>query len=295
MKHLWMGAMLFALGGTLLAQTPAQQQRADGHTTKLLIYGQSMQEGKCAPLAVISHGAGGSEQGLAYLGKGLSAAGWLAITMNHVESGRDAALVDIRAKGDRRAGVQVLVMTPSRYDARLMDVGAALDWAKAHCTAASGIPYKALLGHSMGGITTLLEAGATNKIGVSPKWAGLDRFDAYVPLSAQGPGNVFASQGAFSEIKKPIFLLAGTRDGAPPEGGQWRVEAFQSLPSDGARGCHWAGLVNGATHADMGGNGPGAAKAGALIVPDVLAFLNGARAGKCVLPPPQADLPLHQK
>ena len=53
---------------------PAQALRADGTPVPLQVYEPSA--APCLPLAVVSHGAGGSETGYAYLGEGLQALGW---------------------------------------------------------------------------------------------------------------------------------------------------------------------------------------------------------------------------
>ena len=62
----------------------------------------------------------------------------------------------------------------------------------------------------MGAVTVMLEAGAKNIIGVAPSAAGLDRFDAYVALSPEGPGIIF-SERAWHGIHKPLLVLTGTR------------------------------------------------------------------------------------
>ncbi len=280
-----MGAMMAA------AQTPASQKRADGAVTPLMEYGSAMNGGVCAPLALISHGAGGSERGYAYLAEGLAARGWFAVVMGHKESGRLVAEADVAAKGSRQDGLQELVATPSAYTARLMDVGAGLAWAKTQCTAARGIPFRALLGHSMGAETVMLEAGAASKLGLPP---GQDRFDAYVAMSVAGPGTVW-TEDSWSRIRKPMFVLTGTLDGYVNGGAKQRQVAYTDLPPDGERGCHWLGVIDGATHRSFGGRGPNPAVVNAEIVSTVDSFLKGARAGKCVLPAKVAGFRMESK
>lgn len=72
----------------------------------------------------------------------MQADGRRAIVMGHKESGAAALRSDIREK----RGLRELVDDPKAYDARLMDIAAALKWAAQSCKA----PYLALLGHSMG-------------------------------------------------------------------------------------------------------------------------------------------------
>src|SRR5690348_15243546 len=103
-----------------LAQQMVQTPRADGAATPLQVYAASV-EG-CAPLALISPGAGGSENGYRYLAEGMRSAGWRAIVMGHKESGRAALMDDVRGKRGIKRGLQELVDDPKAYDARLMDI-----------------------------------------------------------------------------------------------------------------------------------------------------------------------------
>ena len=282
------------VGASLAAQTLVQQKRADGAITPLMVYSPATTGAGCAPLALISHGAGGSERGLQYLAKGLAEDGWLAIVMGHRESGKDALLNDLNGKSNRQDALQQLVATPAAYTARLQDVGAGLTWAKAQCRASGGIPFRALLGHSMGGITVMMEAGATSVIELGSPPLGQNRFDAYVSMSTQGPGKLFGDS-AWAGIRKPMFVLTGTRDGALHGGYQWRTVPYDRMPSDGARSCHWLGVVAGATHSNFAGHGPDPARVEALVVPAVASFLEGARAGHCALPPKQPGFSIESK
>jgi len=147
----------------------------------------------CPPLALISPGAGGSENGYRYLAEGLQTDGWRAIVMGHQESGA-ALRSDIRDTHSIKGGLRELVDDPKAYDARLLDIQAALKWAEQSCKS----PYIALIGHSMGARTVMIEAGAKNKIGVK----GQDRFKAYVAMSRMDlilyfrkmPGAAFINQ-----------------------------------------------------------------------------------------------------
>ncbi len=99
----------------------------------------------CAPLAVISHGAGGSEVGYRYLAHAMANLGYTTIVMGHRESGLAALRTDVLADGLVK-GLQNLVADPTAEQARLLDVSAALKWADSQCHA----PFRVLLGHSMG-------------------------------------------------------------------------------------------------------------------------------------------------
>lgn len=271
-------AMVGALVATASAQQIERVRRADGAETALKVYVPA--RSGCTPLAVISPGAGGTENGYAYLAKGMQQDGWLAIVVGHAESGPGKLLSEVRQSG-LHEGLEDMVDDPALYRDRLMDIGAALDFAARQCKA----PYRALLGHSMGAITAEIEAGARNKLGVQ----GEDRFDAYVMISASGPGSIFP-EGAWSGIRKPVYVLSGTRDKAlegPPE---TRTKPYYGLPA----GCKWLGVVEGATHMDFARNGA-FGDAGKLTVKTATAFLDGARNGNCALPPTPRGMTLKSK
>ncbi len=271
---------------------PAQQHidmtRADGHTTPLLIYAAEGSGSGCRPLAVISHGAGGSEEGYKYLAHFMANLGYTTIVMGHRESGLAALRADMRADGIF-AGVRALVADPNAEQARLLDVGAALAWADHQCRA----PYRILLGHSMGSETVMLEAGAKNMIGVASPPAGQDRFDAYVALSPEGPGVVFPGH-AWSNIHKPILILTGTRDQSLKGGPQTRQIPWHDLPGDPAH-CQWMGVIDGATHMNFAGNGFGKERVESMVTSTITAFLSNPPNQSCVLPPPVHGMTLVQK
>lgn len=252
----------------LLAQKRISAPRSDGHMTPLLVYAASGSAG-CAPLA-----------------EAMSHNGFTTVVMGHRESGLAALRSDIRASG-LRSGVQDLVADPNAEQARLLDVGAALQWAATQCQA----PFRVLLGHSMGAETVMLEAGARNTIGVESPPAGQNRFDAYVALSPEGPGIVFPDH-AWSGIHKPMLILTGTRDQSLKGGPQARQFPFRDLPG-GA--CQWMGVIDGATHMNFAGNGPGADRVEPMIVRTIAAYLNGVRSGACVLPTGDPAMTLRSK
>ena len=285
----YLAAPLLALALNALpaiAQTETSAPRADGKQTPLMIYEPAHATG-CPPLAIISHGAGGSDRGLAYLAQALSADGYRAIVMGHRESGLAALSADMRS-ARLRDGLLKLVTDKDAESDRLLDVTAALDWSEARCHA----PFRVLLGHSMGAETTLLEAGAKNAIGVTSPPAGQDRFNAYVPLSPEGPGPVFPD-GAWSAIRKPVLVLTGTRDQSLAGGPEARTIPWKEMNSDGTRACHWQGVITGATHMDLGGNGnvPVQSQVTALV----RSFLDGVRSGKCSAPPSTAAIKISAK
>jgi predicted dienelactone hydrolase len=261
--------------GQQLVQAP----RPDGAQTPLRVYSPS--NAGCAPLAVISPGAGGNEDGYKYLAVGMREDGWRAIVIGHKESGGAALRSDMRDAGGMKKGLNELVNDPSAYEARMMDIGAALKWAAGSCKA----PFVALLGHSMGARTVMVEAGAKNSLGVK----SLDRFDAYVALSPDGPGPMFPKD-AWIGIRKPVLMLTGTRDGSLDGDWKSRTIPYDSLPA----GCKWLGVIDGASHMNFAGVGF-AGTTEKLTLLEVKTFLDGLREGKCGTSVQAAGITLQQK
>jgi predicted dienelactone hydrolase len=235
----------------------------------------------CAPLALISPGAGGDENGYSYLAKGLDEAGWQAIVMGHRESGRIALRSDIRQQRGIRSGLEALVTDPKAYEGRFMDIEAAMRWANAICKA----PFVALLGHSMGARTVMVEAGAKNALGLR----GQNRFDAYVALSPDGPGPMFP-QDAWNEIRKPMLVLTDTRDKSLDGDWKTRTVPYERMPA----GCKWLGVIDGATHMNFAGVGF-AGSTEKLVLLETKAFLAALRAGKCGTPAQVSGISLKNK
>jgi predicted dienelactone hydrolase len=242
----------------------------------------------CAPLALISHGAGSSEEGYRYLAEAMAHQGFTTVAMGHRESGRSAMRADMREKGIM-GGVTALVADPAAEAARLEDVGAALKWADSQCHA----PFKMLLGHSMGAETVLLEAGAKNMIGLAAPAAGQDRFDAYVALSPEGPGIIFPEH-AWNGIKKPVLIMTGTRDQSLKGGPAARKVPWSDLPGI-ATHCQWMGVIDGAMHLNFAGEGLGAEQVEEDVTRTIASFLDGVRKQACVLPPATQGLDLRGK
>lgn len=270
--------VLVCAAGIARAQALTTFPRADGATVRARVYRPT---DLCRGIAVLTHGAGGSEDGLAYLGAAMARDGYLSVVVGHQESGRQALRREVGARG-LRAGLVEMVSDTAAYTGRLMDVAAARTWAVPQCAGAAAV----LLGHSMGAATVMIEAGARNGMGVR----GADAFDAYVALSPQGTGTLFP-RGAWSGIHKPVLNITGTRD-APLNGGSYRTrtEAYAGMSA----GCKWLAVVDGATHMDFGGRG-GAPLVEDLTVRTVHAFLTGARFGTCTPPPAERGVTIDSK
>ncbi len=273
---------------SLFAQRSVDAPREDGVTTPLLVYASALPQTGCAPLAVISHGAGGDENGYRYLAQGMARMGYTAVVMGHRESGMPVLQEDIRAHGFVM-GVVALVSDPYAEGTRLMDVGAALKWADSQCHA----PFRVLLGHSMGAETVMLEAGARDSILMKPALTGRSRFDAYVALSPEGPGIVFPDD-AWSGIRKPILFITGTNDRSLKGGVAARMAPWHSVPGIASQ-CQWLGVIDGATHFNFDGSGFGHEHVEPIVLSTIASFLNGIRAGHCTLPAPMNQLTVQAK
>ncbi len=273
-----MASMLVGIASPVRGQEVLTLARADGQVLRLKPYAPA---GTCRGIAILSHGAGGSEDGLAYLAEAMARNGYLAAVIGHQESGRRALRRRIIGSGIR-GGLTGLVGDTTAYAGRLMDVAAARQWASARCPGKESV----LLGHSMGAATVMIEAGARNSFGVR----GVNGFDAYVALSPQGAGLIFPAN-AWSELRKPVLTITGTRD-TELGGSSWetRKEPFANMPP----GCKWLAVIAGATHMDLGGRGT-SRRAQELAARMVHTFLDGARAGNCAAPPYEPGIDVQVK
>ena len=285
------GAMLLSMNS--FAQRAASAARADGHETPLMVYEAVGAAGEgCAPLVVISHGAGGTERGYRYLAEAMAKMGYIAVVMGHRESGPGVLGANIRAQGLEK-GVEEMLVNREAESARLLDVGATLKWAEAQCKAPGRIPFRVLMGHSMGAETVMLEAGAANRVGIASPPAGEKRFDAYVALSPEGPGIVF-TDGAWRQMRVPVLMVTGTRDrpiqGTPEE----RKTPWKEMP--GAKGgCQWMAVIDEATHMNFAGHGMGVEKVTPMVTATVASFLDGVRKGMCAVPAARVGMTLQAK
>lgn len=277
-KKTLVSVLALPVSGMLMAQQPTMLTRSDNKSVPMQVY--LANDDQCAATAIISHGAGSSENGYEYLAEFLRKQHWLVLVVGHKESG-SAILTPLIEKQGLLAALGQIITTPSAYQARFMDINAAREWAKDKCSSS----FTVLIGHSMGAATALIEAGAKNKLGLT----GKDSFDAYVAMSPQGVGTIFVAD-AWKDIKKPVLLLTGTKDNELNGSWESRKDAFASMPA----GCKWLGVIEGATHmsfakADMAG------RVESLVNKTTLAFLNGVTTQKCTVPDVSNGLTLQAK
>jgi predicted dienelactone hydrolase len=273
--------VVLSFAATSRAQESVKVTRADGAETPLRVYRPANNPAQaCAPLALISPGAGGTENGYSYLAEGLRDHGFLAIVLGHKESGPGKLVGEVTSSG-LHGGLTDMVTDPALHRDRGMDLTAAFDWAEKQCKR----PFTVLLGHSMGSDTVMFEAGAENKLGIH----GQDRFNAYVALSPSGPGSIFPEH-AWSKIHKPLYVLTGTEDKGLEGPWQWRARPYDDLPP----GCKWLGIIDGATHMNFAGVGF-ARKTKKLTLDTVLEFLDKSRNENCSAPTPPDGMQLKGK
>lgn len=259
------GALFLGAVSIACANEALQLQRQDRKFLQATAYAPV--SATCRGIAIISPGAGGTEQGYRYLGDALSSLGYLSVVVGHQESGRRALREHMRGNG-LREGLAELITEPDAYRGRFMDITASMQWAEGRCNSSE----KLLIGHSMGAATVMIEAGARNKVGVY----GTDSFNAYIALSPQGTGSIFP-ENAWSGIRRPMLLITGTRDtGLGGTSWETRTEPFRNMPP----GCKWLGVIDGASHLNFAGTGM-SRKAETLTVQTISAFLDGLRAGDC--------------
>lgn len=276
---LWAGFLMLGLHAGSPAQTLASVAREDGRPLALTSYAPASPE--CRGIALISHGAGGSEKGYAYLGEAMAARGYLAVVMRHQESDLPALRERMRGTGVREA-LANLITDPKAYRGRFMDLAAARQWAESRCAGRDAL----LLGHSMGAATVMMEAGALNLPGVQ----GRNGFKAYIALSPQGSGIIFPRH-AWAGIQRPVLMMTGTRDDELG-GGNWetRTEAFRDMPA----GCKWLAVIADANHMQLAGIGMTAGMQ-ARTVQVIGAFVEGLARGDCTVPPKSAGVDLQAR
>lgn len=271
--------LVLATMSTAQAQERVELVRADGHTIANSDYRPSQ---NCLGIAIISHGAGGTENGYSYLAKALQMRQWLAIVPGHQESGLSALKEHMRSKG-LRSGLASLITDRQAYLGRFMDLQAALSYAQQICAHKPQV----LIGHSMGAATTMLAAGAHNRLQLdTPSF----NFDAYIALSPQGVGSIFPEK-AWRDIQRKVLVMTGTRD-TELGGASWqtRLDSYADMPP----GCKWRAVVDAATHMSFAGNN-NSAQEQRLIINTIWQFIESDRATQCPLPPSESGTELKSK
>jgi len=212
------------------------------------------------PLIIFSPGYGGNREGYEYLGRGWTSAGYIVILSTH--AGNDNVAIGnngMRGVEDparayenqiqRTADVHFLISSLKETEKKIPAIKGKLDRKRI------GVG-----GHSMGGGTALLVAGATAAAsGGALKAFRDDHVRAVVAMSPPGPDKGAFTDHSWDQIRVPVMTMNGTRDrGIGNEPPEWRTEAFKHMPA----GDKYQVVVNGANH---------------------LAFATGQRSHVCIL------------
>lgn len=226
-----------------------------------------------APVIVFSHGLGGSVEAGTLFAEQWAKAGFLVVHAQHpgsdqsVWKGQKGGLGKLKAA----AGGQQL-------RDRVLDMGRVADAVAAGlqvngCSLARGDASRiGAAGHSFGAHTVLALAGQD----FGPRGAAgrNPRFRAVAALSPMSAGTDAANApSAFGGIRIPVLTATGSADGSPLAKGKSleqvvaaRAAVFPALPAS-RTGSGSVGLwLEGATHADFGGNAKGRRQSDAHVV-----------------------------
>jgi predicted dienelactone hydrolase len=247
-----------------------------------------------APCVILSHGLGGSRDGLSWLGEALTEAGYAALQLQH--PGSDAATL---AAPDRQGAVAA-ALTPPAALGRLQDIVFAL----AECTRRAGAlgidaARFGLAGHSYGA-WTVQHAIGQRLPGTAAQGLALPdaRVLAGIAMSPSPPMGLPAPF-AVSRIATPLLSLTGTDDqgrieGIGPEGRRVVFDALSGPPQ-------LLATLAGADHFAFAGEGPEwvrarsapfTPRAAALCVLFLDAFLRGDSAVRARLAEARVRPPL---
>jgi predicted dienelactone hydrolase len=215
---------------------------------------------RSVPLILFSPGYGGNREGYSYLGTGWAAAGYIVVIPTHDGSDnvalRKNALREVEDasqafenQSQRTGDIRFLISSIKEIEKKISPIKGKVDRKQIGVS-----------GHSMGGGTALLIAGATaTSANSQPKGFRDDHVRAAIAMSPPGPGRAAFNDHSWDQIGIPVMTMSGTRDrgvgGEPPE---WRTQPYKHMPA----GNKFQVIVNGANH---------------------LAFAMGKRFHQCIL------------
>ena len=214
-----------------------------------------------APVILFSHGLGGSVEAGTLFAQAWAKAGFLVVHVQHsgsdqsVWKGQQGGLGKLKAAaGGQQLKDRVLDM------GRLADAVAAGE-AVGSCRLGQGDAGRiGAAGHSFGAHTVLALAGQS--FGSRGAAGRNPRFRAVAALSPMSPGNDAANApAAFEAIAVPVLTATGSADGSPLARDRSldqvvaaRAAVFPALPASRSGSGHVGLWLEGATHADFGGN-----------------------------------------
>lgn len=228
------------------------------------------------PLVVVSHGLGGTRDGLSYVGRHWASHGYVCVHIQHV--GSDASLL---AATRPMQALRDALADPRHAINRPLDVSFVIDQVttmnQSHPDFKGRVDLQriGMAGHSFGAYTTLAVGGQVfvDRLGRRRTIAD-PRVKALLPMSAppgKGPHDV-----AFGQLKLPCLHLTGTKDDSPITE---TTAADRRVPFDHMPGPdNYLVTFEGADHMVFGGRdrrGPGGTndeRIHALILQSTAAF-----------------------
>jgi predicted dienelactone hydrolase len=198
------------------------------------------------PAIVLSHGLGGSREGLSYLGNHWASHGYVVIAVTHEGSDREAVAA---------GGWDLAVHDPEIRRARPDDVRFVVDRLVSEDHGEPLIEGRidpgriGVAGASYGAFTALSVAGQTfDDVSVPDP-----RVTAAVALSPQGPGVFGLSDASWDTVSMPTMTMAGTQDTTSiVRDALDRRVPFDSMPP----GERFHVTMRHATHGSFGGQTP---------------------------------------
>jgi len=204
-----------------------------------------------APVVIVSHGLGGSRDGLAYFGRHLASCGYIAVHLTHTGSDTEALLAAMGQTTGAQAALQLVAAKPANFINRPKDVSFAithlLELNQTDGPLRSRIDPERIgvAGHSFGAYTAMAVAGE-HFFPQSGQEVNLGdaRVKAAVVMSPPAR-NPEARQ--FARITIPLLLMTGTLDQSPIGSGggpEQRRQIFTMLT-----GCdHYLVVFTGGDH-----------------------------------------------
>ena len=195
------------------------------------------------PLLLISHGLGGSRDGLAYLGEAAAAAGFIALHLQH--PGSDEAVWQGAARP--LDAMRAAARQPEHGIARLLDARFAIDQAMARLPVDAA--RIAAAGHSYGAWSVQHWLG--ERMGRDAVAMPEPRIRAGIAISPVPPRGI-APAAAMAGLRTPLLHITGSRDTSPLDGTtpEDRLLPWQHTAPDIPAGLLW---LDGADHMGFSG------------------------------------------
>ena len=175
------------------------------------------EETAAQPMVVVSHGAGGSRDGIFALSQEMANQGYVVMCLEHVTSNLDN--IRSRMRGKRLSFRNTLVDCGKDMSARKnrpLDVKFAIDLAQRFNREKLGLKGRidfsqvAMIGHSYGAYTTMVCCGA-KPVNIEENLVEA-RIKLGIALSPQAANGHFFEESSFKKWKVPFVGISGNRD-----------------------------------------------------------------------------------